>query len=146
MSDSDITSRPHENFGEAARFESLPGRERVRRVLPDDLRPQRDQPGERLVERLEQHALKPFVAPGALAPKVLERPVAPDDAARKEHRAARPVALLQHDRVGAELAGARGGAEAGHPGAGYEHYVREKLGLCSTYSILTRSGPQTKSA
>ena len=146
MSDSDITGRPHENVGEAARVEALPGRERVRRVLPDDLRPQRNQPVERLVERVEEHPLEPFVTAGALAPEVLEGSVAPDDTAREEHRAARPVALLQHDWVGAELAGARGCAEAGHPGAGYEHYVREKLGLCSTYSILTRSGPQTKSA
>ncbi len=68
------------------------------------------------------------------------------DITSRPHENFGPVAPLQHDRVGAELAGARGGAEAGHPGAGYEHYVREKLGLCSTYSILTRSGPQTKSA
>ena len=33
------------------------------------------------------------------------------------------------------------------PGARYEQrQVSENVGLCSTYSTLTRSGPQTKTA
>ena len=48
-----------------------------------------------------------------------------------------------------ELAQARGGDEARHPRARDRDaptQVSENVGLCSTYSIRTRSGPQTKTA
>ena len=45
-----------------------------------------------------------------------------------------------------ELAQARGGDEAGHAGAGDEHYSSENVGLCSTYSIRTCSGPHRNAA
>jgi hypothetical protein len=41
---------------------------------------------------------------------------------------------------------ARGSDQPGHAGSGDDHYVSEKVGLCSTYSIRTRSGPHTKTA
>ena len=40
-------------------------------------------------------------------------------------------------------------SETGHAGAGNEHlglYVKENVGLCSTYSTRTRSGPQRNTA
>ena len=46
----------------------------------------------------------------------------------------------------AELAQAGGGDEAGHAGPCDDGHVRENVGLCSTYSMRTRSGPQRKAA
>ena len=65
--------------------------------------------------------------------------MAPDHAAREQHRAAGAVALLEDDRRSAELARARRGDEAGHAGAGDEQLaqVSENDGLCSTYSSFT---------
>ena len=62
-----------------------------------------------------------LVAAGTLGAEVLERLVPPDDAAREQHRAARPRAFLQHDGLRPELAGARGRTEPGHPRAGDKH-------------------------
>ncbi|MDX6465385.1 MAG: hypothetical protein QOI27_425 [Gaiellaceae bacterium] len=54
---------------------------------------------------------------------------------------------LEHARREAELAGARGAHEPGHAGACNDHgYVKENVGLCSTYSTRTRSGPQRNTA
>jgi hypothetical protein len=65
--------------------------------------------------------LEPLVACGAFTAEVLEAPVAPNDAARQQHRAPRTAPLLVHDGSTTELARPRGGAEAGHPGARDEH-------------------------
>jgi hypothetical protein len=121
LSDSDIPGRPDERFGQAARVETLSGGARVGRVLRDDRWPERDKPVERLVEAVEDRTLELLVAAGALGTEVLERAVPPDDAAREEHRAARPRAFLQHDRLRAELTGPRSSTEAGHPGSRNYH-------------------------
>ena len=109
---------------------------------------ERGQPLEGLVQALDDHPLQGRVAAGALGLEVLERSVAPDDAAREEHRAAGAVALLQHDRLGPELARSRGGDQAGHARSVDRQvgYLSANVGFCSTYSIFTRSGPQTKTA
>src|SRR5213592_3125756 len=121
MSDSDITRGTDEHLRQAARVEALARRARVGRVLPDDLGPERDEPVQRLVEAVEDGTLQLLVAREALGSKVLEGPVAPDDATREQHRAAWARALLEDDRLGAEFASARRRAEAGHPGSGDEH-------------------------
>ena len=126
MAETDISGRPDEHVRQASRVEALPGRARVRRVLPHDLGPERDEPVEPFVEPVEHEPLEPLVAVRTLAAKVLERQVTPDDAAREEHRPARAVALLEHDRLGPELAGARSSAQAGHPSSGDDH--RTSLG------------------
>jgi hypothetical protein len=69
---------------------------------------------------IEDHALQLLVAAGALGAKVREVSVPPDDAARQEHRPAGPVAFLEDERLGTQLASARGRAKAGHPRAGYD--------------------------
>src|SRR5205807_9511955 len=69
----------------------------------------------------------------------------PDDAAGDEQRAAWTSCLPASDCADAELTPPHGRAEAGHPRAG-NGYFNEKVGLCSTYSIRTRSGPQTNTA
>ena len=121
MVDSDIPGRADERLCQAARLEALPRRAGIGRVLPDDLRAKRDQPLERLVEAVEDGALQLLVAAGTFSAEVLEGAVAPDDAAREQHRSARARALLDYGRPRPELTGARCRAEAGHPGAGYEH-------------------------
>src|SRR4029453_9414847 len=72
--------------------------------------------------------------------------VAPDDAAGAQHRPTWAVALLQHPNLGTQLAPAGGGDEPGHARSENGDQRSEKLALCSTYSSLTRSGPQTKTA
>ena len=51
-------------------------------------------------------------------------------------------------RLGAELARPRRSGQTGHACAGYYEirYLRANVGFCSTYSIFTCSGPQTKIA
>src|SRR4051812_586346 len=126
-------------------IEPLSRRAGILRVLPHRFRPKRHEPRERVVEPLPDQPLQRLVAAGALGAKCLEVDVPPDDAAREEHRAARPRSLLQHARAEAELAGARGAHEPGHAGA-CDDYVSENVGLCSTYSTRTRSGPQRNTA
>ncbi len=53
------------------------------------------------------------------------------------------------DGAHAELAEAGRNDEPGHPAAGDDQgglYVRLNVGLCSTYSMRTRSGPTRKAA
>jgi len=75
--------------------------------------------------------------------------VAPDDTAREQHRTAGPRSLLEEAGPEAELPRPRGTDEPGHAGTGDQHqqaYVSENVGLCSTYSTRTRSGPHRKTA
>src|SRR5581483_1292859 len=82
----------------------------------------------------------------ALTTKRIEVAVAPDDTRGQQHRAAGPCrALAQHD-VASQLAQAGGGDEPRHPGACDRDHVKLNVGLCSTYSIRTRSGPHRKAA
>src|SRR5581483_11118521 len=89
--------------------------------------------------------LQPLVASRAFAAEFAPLAMTPHDARRKAHRAAWAGALLVHGRVGAELAGPDGGDEPRHPGTGDDH-VNENVGLCSTYSIRTPSGPRRNAA
>src|SRR5581483_9374951 len=134
-----------ERVRELPRVESLAGRQWVLRVLRRDVGALAAQPLERVVQALPDEPLKPLVACRALAAKHLPLPVPPDDAGAEHHRAAGPRSLLVHDRSEAELASADGGDEPRHPRAGDDHFS-EKLGLCSTYSILTPSGPVMNAA
>src|SRR4051794_4234021 len=72
----------------------------------------------------------------------------PEDAGREQHRTAGARALLDDADAAAELAQACCADEPGQAGAGDEDVaqVSENVGLCSTYSTRTRSGPQTKTA
>src|SRR5205085_416911 len=108
-------------------------------------RAERLEPDNPFVEPLEDELLEQRIPAGALRAELLERPVAPDHAAREEHRAAGAVALLEDDGSRPELARPRGRRQAGHAGAG-DAQVNENVGLCSTYSTRTRSGPQRKTA
>src|SRR5207244_13639806 len=90
-------------------------------------------------------ALQPFVAGRTLRAKVIPLTKAPNHAARQQHRTARPRSLLVGGRHRAELACARGGGQSRHPRP-RDDYLRANPGLCSTYSMRTRSGPQTKTA
>ena len=144
----DLVDRPEKALGEPARIEATPDGQRVAGFARDDRRAERLEPVEGVVEPLDHERLKNRVAAGAVLPEVVERAVAPDDAAREQHRAADPRTLLHHDRLAPELAQPRSRHEAGHAGSRDEHarQWRENVGLCSTYSSFTRSGPHTNSA
>src|SRR5947207_1084309 len=92
----------HEGAGQATRVETLIRRQGIGRLLTDDLRPQPDQPYERLVEAVEHGSLKAFVPAGAFSAEILEREVTPDHAAGEQHRATRPVALFDEQRMDPE--------------------------------------------
>src|SRR5439155_21483820 len=76
-------------------------------------------------------------------PVPLEMP--PHHARREQHRAAGARPLLDQAHGTAELAQARRAHEPGHAGA-RDDQASENVGLCSTYSTRTRSGPQTNTA
>src|SRR5439155_20205448 len=105
-----VAGRPDERLRQALRFEALAGRARVRRLVRDDLGAEGNEPLEPLVEAVEDRPLQRLVALWTFAPEVLERVVAPDDAAREEHRASGPVTLLEHDGIGPKLSRACRGA------------------------------------
>ncbi len=111
-----LAGRTDERFGETGRVEPPPGGQRVRRVRRA-LRPEPAKPLERVVEPLPHEPLQRLVPARALTPVVVEVAVAPDDAAGEQHRAARPIALLQHGHVGAELPQARGCDKPRHAGS-----------------------------
>ena len=78
-----------------------------------------------------------------------ERPSPVDHGfARNRSGAAGAGAALDRDDVAAELPQPRGRDEPGHAGARDRDvaHVRLNVGLCSTYSIRTRSGPQRNAA
>src|SRR5205823_10477350 len=54
--------------------------------------------------------------------------------------------FLANENIVTELAEAGGGDEACHPRPCDNGHVSENVGLCSTYSICTRSGPQRNAA
>ena len=106
------------------------------------------EPLERLVEPLPDQALQALVAVRALA-RGSRR--ARGAARRRSSRAAsnRPARLpfSWTTTLVPELAGARGRDEPRHPRAGDgQRQFSANVGLCSTYSILTRSGPQRNTA
>src|SRR6187551_1314107 len=105
--------------GQTPRVEALADGSRVAGLMLDDRRSERLQPLDRLVQPLDDQALQGRIPARAFLLERIERSVAPDDAAREEHRAARSIALLQHDRFGSELARPRGGGQAGHACSGY---------------------------
>ena len=110
-----------EQRSERPRVEALAGRARVLGVLPHGLGAERDEPGERVVEALPDQPLQRLVAAGTLGAKVGPFPMAPDDAAREQHRAAGARPLVDETRPQAELARPRGAHEPGHAGARDEH-------------------------
>src|SRR6186997_1396176 len=130
--------------GQTPRVEALADGSRVAGLMLDNRRSERLQPLDRLVQPLDDLALQGRVPARAFLLEGFERSVAPDDAAREEHRAAGPIALLQHDGLGPELPRPCGGGQAGHARTGYHQvgYLSANVGFCSTYSIFTRSGPQ----
>src|SRR5215208_6486248 len=128
-------------------IEPRPRGERVRGFFTHGDGARGDEPLERVVEAVPDQPLQRGVAAGALATEVVPLAVAPDHARRQQHRAARPRPLLPHGHGDAELTEARGGHEAGHPGPRHDDgHVNENVGLCSTYSMRTRSGPHRNTA
>src|SRR5215217_4671582 len=128
-------------------IEPPPGRERVRGFLARRNAAHGDQPVERVVEAVPDQPLEPRVAAGTFATEFVPRAVAPDHAGREQHRTAGPRPLFAYDRDDAELTEARRGHEAGHAGPRDDDgHVKENVGLCSTYSMRTRSGPHRNTA
>src|SRR5215203_3426053 len=128
-------------------IEPRPRRERIRGFFAHGDRTRGDEPLERVVEAVPDQPLQPGVAAGALATEVVPLAVAPYHARQQQHRPARSLPLLPHGRRDAELTEARGGDEAGHPGPRHDdRHVNENVGLCSTYSMRTRSGPHRNTA
>jgi hypothetical protein len=103
------------------------GRARVAGLALGDVTPERLEPPEVAVEAVEHEPLELGVAVGRFGAEELEVAVAPDDAAREQHRAAGPVALLEHRHVRPELARVGGGAQPGHAGAGYDQVWHRRL-------------------
>src|SRR5439155_25257622 len=135
-----------QRLGQPGRVEADAGRERVAGLAPGQGRPERLEPVEVRVEPLEDESLKRGVAVGAVRAEGVELAVPPDDPAREQHRAAGAVALLEYAHVRPARACLRGRREPGHAGPGDDQVrppaqTSEKLGLCSTYSSLIRSGP-----
>ena len=115
LSDAHVVSRgAQQSLGQVARVEAGAAGERVARLPLDGPRAQRLDPLEAGVEPLEHRALERLVAAGALLPEARELTMAPDHAARQQHRAAGAVALLQHEHARAALRGLDGRAQPGH--------------------------------
>src|SRR6185437_10232272 len=146
MSGPYFAGRSHQRVRQATWVEAAPDDAWVAGLGRHERGAQRLEPVECVIEPLDDQPLEPRVAVRALAAEFVERAVAPDDPARKQHRAARPIAFLEHHRREAELSGPRRGAEPGHARAGDKQLGEREASLCSTYSIRTRSGPQTKTA
>ena len=133
-----------EQLGERARVEPLARRSRILGVRPHRVGAERDEPLERVVEPLPDEPLQRLVAAWALRAEVVPLDVAPDDAARKQHRPARTRALLDHAGPEAELPRPCGADEPGHPGACDQH---QRFGVgwkcvrgCARPSDLVGSG------
>src|SRR5205085_3396171 len=84
----------HKQLGERPRVEAAAHGERITGIALLNRRPQLLEPVERVVEALVDDPLELRIAARALRAEALEVTVAPDEATRQEHRAARPVALL----------------------------------------------------
>ena len=117
-------------------------------LVPHDRRTARDEPCERIVESLPHEPLQIIVAAGTLLAERRELAVTEDDTRRQQHRAACARAFLTHDHGPPELTEPGGGNEPGHAGARNRDlaHVKLKVGLCSTYSMRTRSGPHRNAA
>src|SRR4051794_23025753 len=150
LAEPDLPGRARQHIRQRTRVESQSDRQRIARFLPYDLRTKAAQPREAVVELLDHLALQLLVTARALLAERREIAIAPDDTGREEHRTADALPFLVDQRVEAEVARTNGRAEAGHAGAGdvqrRRAQVRENVGLCSTYSMRTRSGPQRKTA
>ena len=148
MAEEDVVCLLSQFFSHLPCVKTHADRARITRLALGDPGTERLEPLERLVQARDDHRLQVGVAARALGPELLDRAVAPDDAAREEHRPARAVALLQHHRFRTELARPRGGDQAGHACSGDREvgYLSANVGFCSTYSIFTPSGPQMKIA
>ena len=121
LAETDVSRNTHENVRQPARVEAEANRERVAGLALEHRGAERLQPRERVVKPIEDEPLERGIAAGTLGAKDVERPVAPDHPARKQHRATGPVALLEHERLGPELARPRGRHEPGHPRPCDEH-------------------------
>jgi hypothetical protein len=115
-----VAGNAHERVRQPARVEPHPDGERIPRLAPHDGCAQPLEPGQRVVEPLNDQPLKHRITARAGRAEAFERPVPPDDAAREQHRSPRARALLVHDRPHPELAGTRRRDEPRHPGAGDE--------------------------
>src|SRR5207237_5808416 len=129
MSGLDIPGCSYEYFGQSARVEAPADRARVLRLSRDDRGAERLEPVQPVIELLDDQLLEARIAGRAFTPESLEAAVAPDDPARQHHRAARPVAFLEHDGRNAELASARCSAQPGHAGAGDDQLRKGKAGF-----------------
>jgi hypothetical protein len=135
LAEPNLAGTARQSLGQSPRVEADTGRERVAGLTRDHPGTQPLEPGEGVVQPLPDDPLKVVVAARALLPEALEIPVAPDHAAREEHRATRPVALLVDDDMCAELAGTHSGGQAGHPRAGDDEAGqgsrRERTSACA---------------
>src|SRR5438067_13811787 len=89
----DLAGRTNERLGQSTRIEAPTRRAGVLGLGADERSAERLQPLECAVEPLDDQALQARVAVRALAPKLLQGAIPPDDAAREQHRPAGPVAL-----------------------------------------------------
>ena len=143
------TSPPRgERLGETARVEALADRPRVPRLLPHDRRALRLEPLERVVETLPDEPLERSSPAGHS--RTERRPSRGGARPRTDDRSIEPPMRVPFSRTTtghAELAQAarRRRARPCRPRR-RDHYVSENVGLCSTYSIRTRSGPQRNAA
>ena len=150
-----VAGGPHECVRQPPRIEAATDGPRVPRRPLRYLRAERLEPVESLVQLVDQASLQHGIAAGTLFPELGQRPMSPDHPARQQHRPAVAIALLEDDDLRAELPSSSRRDETGHARAGDPEDGRaqsrrvqrsENDALCSTYSSLTRSGPQTKSA
>jgi len=140
-----VTSHAHERLGQTSRIEPLADGAWITGVGLDDRRTERLQPRQSLVEPLPHHTLERLVATRTLRTKLVPLTETPDDATREEHRAPRTRSLFVHHGRRTELARASRRGQTGHAGP-RDDYCSANPGLCSTYSMRTRSGPHTKTA
>ena len=145
LAEANATRGANECVRQSARVEPLADRARVPRLVLHHGRAERLEPRDPVVELFPDDALQLFVAGRTLRTEVVPLAETPDDAARQEHRPARPCSFLVHERRRPELACACSGGQPRHPRTRYD-YSRANPGLCSTYSMRTRSGPHTKTA
>ena len=117
MAQRDLSGSAHQSFGQPARLEALADRARVSRLVLEHRCAQRLQPLDPLVELLDDHLLEDWIPSRTLGPEALECPMAPDDAAREQHRTTRAVAFLEHERLRTEFPGPRRRRQPGHPGS-----------------------------
>ena len=139
FSESQLTTGAQQRFGEEARVETKPDGVGIARIVPDDRGAERLEPREVVVEALVDDALERLVAVRAFGAKAVELAVAPNDTARKQHRAARAITLLEHQYGCALLRCVCGGAEPGHAGPGDYEVKRGKSFPCARRTRALRA-------